>query len=269
MVDLKIIELYKMNNFMVYLGNNKENKALHDFSLYLEKEKRCNNNFHPVFSYIQKLFECNETTLTSNESLYRARKIKQGDENIINTGNEEDGFYGFNKMNSFVCPTNKAQPNRANFEGVSCLYTAKDDSSVIAEKTAISEIRPFIGKEISISTIRPKRDLKLFDLYFHPQDQYEDIIKSPRSRFWLDIAIRFSIPYEKSNQNEYLLTQCLAEYFRQAGFDGIRYTSTMYEGGQNIAIFNCKHEDDGGNYEICEPICSTTRFIKNIDYSFE
>ena len=264
MNDLKVIELYKMNNFMAYIGKNDEESLLNDFSEYLLNKNRFFNNNHSVLEHIRKLFDYCTITLTPNDSLFRARVINLEDNNPKdekkNKINIEDNFFGYGKKDSFVRKISDVQANRANSIGIPCLYAAKE------EITAVSEIRPFIGNEISVAVIKPIHNLKIFDLYFHPQQNYDDIIKPPRSIFWLDVAIRFSIPYEDSSRNEYLLTQCISEYIRISGFDGIQYSSSLHEGGKNIAIFNCKHEDDGGKYEICEPVCSDTRFIKSVKY---
>jgi hypothetical protein len=263
--DLKVIELYKTNNLFTWLSKSEENIALLDFSEKLKFTTRFFNNNHPVFKHIKKLFELSTIIITPEDLLYRARKIKNEDNDIYNEKNNkiniEDFFYGYDKKNSFVCLAKDVQANRTNSAGIPCLYTARE------EKTAISEILPFIGTEISVARIRPSRNLKLFDLYFHPNQYYNDVVKPPRSDFWLSIAIKFSIPYEDTSFNEYLFTQCLSEYFKQEGFDGIQYSSSLNEGGKNIAIFNCKHEDDGGNYDICEPICSDIVFIRSINYS--
>jgi hypothetical protein len=264
MNDLKIIELYKYSNFIDFITKNKDISEFDSFVNKLLKETRFFNNNQPVLEQIKRIFDGNTIFLTPDDSLYRARKIKPEDYNFKdeekNKLSDEAEFYGFDKKNSFVCQEKDAKANRANSIGIPCLYVARE------EKTAIAEIRPFLGSEISIAIIRPLRNLKIFDLYFHPEKTYDDIIKPPRSALWLNIAIEFSIPYEESSRNEYLLTQCLSEYFQQEGFDGIQYSSSLYEGGRNIAIFNCRHEDDGGEYNICEPVCSTIKFIKSVDY---
>jgi len=106
-------------------------------------------------------------------------------------------------------------------------------------------------------------------LFPNPHQQYVDIIKPPHSEFWFNIVIEFSITYENTSRNQYLLTQCVSEFIRHEGFDGIQYSSSLHEGGKNIAIFNCKHEDDGGKYDICEPINSDIRFIISVDYKIK
>jgi len=234
--------------------------AFEDFTTTLYKKTRFFNQNHKIFSHIKALFEGCSITLTPNDFLFRARKIEPEDFDILD---KEDNFLGFAKKDSFVPKRKDMRSNRANSSGIPCLYAARD------EKTAISEIRPFLCNEISIATIRPVRNLKLFDLYFSLEQHYNEIIKPPHSDFWFNIALKYSVPYENSMRNEYLLTQCISEYVQLEGFDGIQYASSLNEGGKNIVIFNCKHEEEGRKYEICEPICSTIRYIKRIEHYFE
>lgn len=267
---IKKEDLNQIHNFANFLATNiitdkediesKENIAITEFIHKLYYKNRFFNENHSFFDYVSKLFDNLTIFLTPNESLFRARKIELEDNEKLGI---EECFNGFDKKESFVPPVKKMQANRANSDGIPCLYTAKEI------KTAIAEVRPFLGKKISIATIKPKANLKLFDLYFNPEQQYEEILKPPHSDLWLNIALKFSIPYENTSKNEYLFTQCISEYLQLSGFDGIQYLSSLCESGKNIAIFNCKHEDDHGNYDICEPICSHIYTVDKIDYDIK
>jgi len=48
---------------------------------------------------------------------------------------------------------------------------------------------------------------------------------------------KFSLPVESQCSHEYRVTQCIAEYIRLKGYDGIIYRSSIYRGGRNIVIF--------------------------------
>jgi hypothetical protein len=161
-----------------------------------------------------------------------------------------------NKKDSFVPPKEHIKASLANAMGIPCLYTAKD------QKTAIAEVRPFLGNEISVATIQPIRELKIFDLFI--DHNYNEI-----ANIWFGLGLAFSIPYENTSKNEYLLTQCVSEYLKKSGFDGIQYSSSHNEGGKNIALFNCKHEYDGGKYDICEPTVSNCCIVKRIKHECE
>ena len=264
MNDPKIMELKKKYDFNNFITENEHAKIIDDFNRKLHFENRFFNENHPVFDLVKRKFDEHTITLAQNELLYRARKIEDEDSKEIFTEKYfEEDFYGFNKKDSFVPPAKKILENRANSKGIPCLYTAKE------EKTAIAEVRPLIGKKISVATIRPLRDLKLFDLFINPDLPHNEIYKQQSYAIWFGIALPFSIPYECTSENEYLFTQCISEFIQISGFDGIQYSSSLYEGGKNIALFNCKHEDDGGKYDICEPFFSHICTVKRIEHCFE
>jgi len=66
-------------------------------------------------------------------------------------------------------------------------------------ETCIAEVRPFKGAGVAVSEIALSRDVS--ELYYAP-------------------------------------TQSLCDLLRQAGYDGIRYRSSLHEGGVNIALFD-------------------------------
>ena len=260
MNDPKIIELKKTYDYYNDITNNVFAKILDEFDHKLHYENRFFNENHPVFDHIKKLFDDHTITLTQNELLFRARIIKPKD--VIEPDMESD-FFGFSKKDSFVPPVKKIPGNRVNSKGIPCLYTAKE------EKTAIAEVRPFIGNDISVAAIQPSRDLRIFDLFINLDLPYGDFFKQSPFDIWINIALLFSIPYEKSSENKYLLTQCISEFIQLSGFDGIQYSSSLSEGGKNIALFYCRNEDDGGKYDICEPIYSHRCIVNRIEYNFE
>ena len=263
MNDPKIIELKKIYDFYNFLSNNTISKTLDEFKHKLHFENRFFNDNHSIFSCIKKSFGDHTIQLTKGELLYRARKIENEDGcKFCKDGYFEEGFYAYNKRDSYVPPLKIIKANRANTEGIPCLYAAKE------EKTAIAEVRPFLGNEISVAGIQIKRDLTIFDLYLDLNIKDIEIIKLSSPDIWLGIAFAFSIPYENTSKNEYLLTQCVSEYVQLSGFDGIRYSSSLDENGKNIVLFNCKHIDDGGNYDIFEPISSHICIVNNIKHLY-
>jgi hypothetical protein len=53
---------------------------------------------------------------------------------------------------------------------------------------------------------------------------------------WLSYS--FALPVDNEDEIEYLPTQYLAEYIKKSGFDGIKYDSSLSEGGINVALFD-------------------------------
>jgi len=265
MVDLKIIKLKKIYDFYNYITNNNVCKTLDKFKHKLYYKNRFFNDNHSFFIQLKETFEKYTIQLVQNEPLYRARVINGKEDKCKFCTKEyfEEEFYGYNKKDSYVPPlSSKIKANRANAEGIPCLYTAKE------EKTAIAEVRPFKGNEISVATIKIKKEkLYIYNLYLDLDMNEDELLKNP-SDIWLSIAFAFSVPYEDTSTNDYLLTQCISEYIQLSGFDGIQYSSSLNDNGKNIALFNCNNVDDGGNYDICEPVNSHVCIVQNTDHQY-
>ncbi|MBZ5506078.1 MAG: RES family NAD+ phosphorylase [Acidobacteriia bacterium] len=131
---------------------------------------------------------------------------------------------------------------RVNPKGIPCLYLA---SSL---DTAIAEVRPWVGSNISLAQFlvmrdvvvvdcsRDKRRLPLWLVNGEPQEM------PPEEReavVWGDISYGLSRPVTPDEPvTEYVPTQVLAEAFRSHGYDGIVYRSLLAE-GYNVALFDC------------------------------
>jgi hypothetical protein len=264
MNDPKMMELKKIRDFHNFITNNEGSKILNEFEHSLHYKNCFFNVSHPVFDNIKNMFVDHTVTLAQNETIYRARIVEDDElEEICKEKYFEENFYGFNKKDSFAPPIKYVSAGRVNPSGIPCLYAAKE------EKTAIAEVRPFMGKNISVAKIQLLHSLKIFDLFIDLNLSETEIIKQQYSDLWLDIALLFSIPCERNSEKEYLLTQCISEYVKLSGFDGIQYSSSLHEGGKNIALFNCKNEKNGGKYDICEPISSHICTIKRIEHCYE
>ena len=126
---------------------------------------------------------------------------------------------------------------RVNPKGIPCLYCAAH------EKTAIAELRPWLGALVSLAQLETRRDLRVLNcttegkipaiIYFGEPEKEE------RERaVWRDIDRGFSQPVSASDDHaSYAPTQILAEVFRKEGFDGIAYRSSVGP-GHNIALFD-------------------------------
>lgn len=150
----------------------------------------------------------------------------------------------------------KAKEGRINPKGIPCLYTATDP------RTALSEMKPMIGSYLTLAEFSTERDLRIVDFASEPialagpptDDQMDSLV-------WEDVNDAFSEPATDSDDiADYASTQIVAELFRRAGYDGIRYKSRCIEfesqqppgsperldesqavthsGGRNIALFD-------------------------------
>lgn len=152
-------------------------------------------------------------------------------------------------------PKHLAKEGRLNSEGIPYLYLATND------ETAVAEVRPWIGSELTIGTFDILQDLRIVDTSNDkpkdPLSQYVfekhngndfDVKKrsiesySPIEKeeyVWGDINSAFSKPVSPSESPlKYLPTQYLSERFKTKGYDGIAYKSSLSQKGYNIALFN-------------------------------
>jgi hypothetical protein len=241
-------------------------KLFSDFYSQLKNKKRffCQHDF---FKLLEDSFEHYTIVIDIKEPLFRARRInekqyKKRKKELSEGKGEKDLFQGFNKKDSFVPPTSIIKANRANTNGIPCLYVAR------SELTAIAEVRPFKETKVSVATINLKKPLKLFRFNYFPYDlELDEKSFWNKYPFWyVSLKGFFSQPFENSINDEYLITQCVTEYIRLTGvFDGLLYDSSLDDGGENIVIFNCKNN----NYEICEPVNSKVYTIEDIKVEYK
>ena len=148
--------------------------------------------------------------------------------------------------NKEICapPPNKAREGRANPRGISYLYLSCD------EDTAISEIRPYLNKQVTIATFKLVEDVLLVDASTDPSlfNVVEIIGRekklSPENReklTWAYINSDFSIPIApEDNHCDYVPTQYLSELFKNKGYDGVIYRSSLNKKGCNVVLFDDK-----------------------------
>jgi hypothetical protein len=142
--------------------------------------------------------------------------------------------------------TDRATEGRANPRGIPVLYLGK------TVDTAISEVRPWVGAEVSVARCRVLRNLRTLDLSLgHNSSPFfgnlgRMLSSEPytaaekKSEVWNAIDRAFSQPVTQSdNKAEYAPTQILTELFKHQGYDAITYKSQFgNEDGYNIAVFD-------------------------------
>ena len=153
----------------------------------------------------------------------------------------------------------RVSDGRANAAGIAVLYLAVDP------ETAIAEVRPWIGSQVSVSQFRTTRELRALDLTqeFGKHWMPEFSVKEERflpvdaegkeKSVWTNIDNAFSCPVGRMDElNEYVPTQILAELFRDEGYEAIVYRSLLGETGYNVVIFDPADAEpvDGTPYEV-------------------
>jgi hypothetical protein len=162
-------------------------------------------------------------------------------------GYSEDAAYGPSRMKP---RRERANEGRANPKGIPVLYVAN------TAQTAMSEIRPWVGAQVSVAQFKTARELTIVDCSkLHDQyiklaflsrtfDAITSSLSEPSSEevdqiVWAAIDAGFSEPVTSSDDvAEYAPTQILAELFRSEGYDGLAYKSAFGESGFNIALFD-------------------------------
>ena len=198
---------------------------------------------------------------------FRAQQGIEEGSYIDEDGNELPALYAFNseRMKPLA---NRAKEGRVNPVGIPVLYLAS------TEQTAISEVRPWIGTELSLAQFKVVRELRALDLsvlygklsigHLKIKELAGEEAPSPQKKektVWIEIDNAFSRPVTPSDEMaDYAPTQILAELFRNAGYDAIAYRSQFGEMGYNITLFNV---------EDAEPITAVPCRVTSINIEFD
>lgn len=188
--------------------------------------------------------------LRPGHTLYRAQCgvewVDQTDDDGNWIGEDVWGF-GADRMKPLP---DRAREGRANPTGIPVLYVG---TTVL---TAVSEVRPWVGADLSVAMCKVLRRLKTLDLSLgHGQSSFAGAVFShvmggreltaeeKEKAVWIDIDNAFSQPVTTSDDRaDYAPTQILAELFRSAGYDAIAYKSHFGDDGDrkgyNVAIFD-------------------------------
>ena len=105
-------------------------------------------------------------------------------------------------------------------------------------ETAIYEVRPTIGQYVSVASFRTVDKVKIYDLAQEIKPQEGENTEYDYSLFNV-IQQRFSEP-NTGDAFRYLPTQYLGELIKQMGFDGLRFKSSLKNGGINVVLFDDK-----------------------------
>jgi len=133
---------------------------------------------------------------------------------------------------------------RINPRGISYLYLSNN------LETAILEVRPWIGQEVSVGYFEIKKELKCIDTsrdkkgtFFYLGEGKPKLTPDEKEEFvWGGINSSFSRPVRSEDETiNYIPTQYLSEFFKTNGYDGIIYKSALTEKGYNIVLFNPKN----------------------------
>jgi RES domain-containing protein len=134
--------------------------------------------------------------------------------------------------------SNWQSEGRANPRGIPYLYLAS------TRNTALAEVRPWIGSNITVSRFKIERDLRVVDCSKHHSSKalralVRDEALGREDGMWIAIDRAFATPVTREDESGlYIPTQIIAECFKHRGYDGILYKSLLSDDGYNLALFD-------------------------------
>ena len=243
---------------MPEVTNSKERPEFASWLSYREFETRVRNSrryvwgddIHNFLDTVLQTGHKRETKIPSGTILWRAQIGVEYDPMYDPDGNKiQEQPIGFSAERMKPI-SHWGKEGRANSAGIPVLYVAS------TEQIAISEVRPWIGSEISVARLRLLRELTAIDLSLGhgkstlsaltwPQflgDEAPNAETKERA-VWTDIDNAFSRPITLTeNTGGYVSTQILSELFLNAGYDAVIYGS-QFGDGFNIAVFDMEEAE--------------------------
>mgnify|MGYP001109871269 CR=1 FL=1 len=188
-----------------------------------------------------------ERILPIGTLLYRCRIIS----NMKDIG-KEDGFYGYGKKDSFIPPVKATRDMRANYRYIPYLYCANHPY------TALVEVRPRLGANVSIATIKTNKEISLLDFTLNETPKK---MSEPKENLFADMSMLFSKPVTSDDDIlDYIPTQYIAEFSKYLGYDGIAFRSSLTPELEDQDLNISKEADRYNivlfNYDKCAPIKS-------------
>lgn len=227
-----------------YLNSVYTKERFSEFAELLYNKKWDQIDQHEISRAISAFLGDRKTasTIPAGTILFRARRIDNLIKDIDIKGfcvSGEQGatdticVSGYNEANSKEPPVGISTSGRANPAYSSYLYAAED------MYTACSEIKTIQRSLISAARFQTQRNLNMIDFYSVRQtkEKYDvgnNVIMY--DKLFSLIAFAFSMP--NNNEDNYYLTQYIADLVRKYGYDGIVYRS-FFSDKRTYVIFNC------------------------------
>lgn len=180
---------------------------------------------HAFLATVLATIRDRDVEFKARQAFYRAQLGVEVVDRTDDAGNwigEDTWGYGVARMKPLI---DRAREGRANPTGIPALYLAT------SPETAVSEVRPWIGADVSVALCRLLRPLRTLDLTRgHGQSSFAGPVlghlmggreltsEEKEKAVWIDIDNAFSEPVTGSDDRaDYAPTQILAELFRSAG----------------------------------------------------
>jgi hypothetical protein len=120
--------------------------------------------------------------------------------------------------------------------GIPYLYVA------LEQTTAIAEVRPWVGAQLSVASLVPQRTLRVVNLNYRdvkpPEMQVQTGEQTEYEAFLIFISQSLARPQNPNDELSYIPTQYFAEKFKRRGLDGVIYLSVLNKPGSNLVLFD-------------------------------
>jgi hypothetical protein len=179
-------------------------------------------------------------------------------------------------------PPERARAERMSVDGVAVFYGA------LESETCLAELRPTIGGEAAVITVRTTKTLRLLDFtrikdshhvlsYFQPDFNEQ----AEKNIFLRQLGSLISQPVRPGRESDYLITQTMAEYlahvhgeqsdgslFRAEPFDGLLYKSVQRKGGTNIVLFPRPKSETDNAFPVAY-VSDSVKFFRTRTIAYE
>ena len=202
--------------------------------LIKECEKINNSKIGIIVDFIDFLFV--KSIVNEDEREKNNRMIAKLMEQLDNTP-----FLGFAADKSGIPPLPR-QEGRLNSINDPYIYLSNDVN------TAITEMRPIIGQEYSVAECKTLKELRVVNL--HSYDTTDQKRMFSQLYVLIDkVSEPNTEPNSTTNENNlkqkkhnfYKITQILAHFLEEKGYDGIIYKSSLFDRGINLVLFDAKN----------------------------
>lgn len=177
-----------------------------------------------------------EETIPQGSAFYRARTIEAqtyGDLAVVEGESSIISLYGFAPDKMLAPPVEKSTAGRANKTGESFLYLANKP------EVCCAEVRPIFTEMISVVQFTTKEDIHVLNLKSCNVEN-AGLVEIEMLK---KVMLAFVEPVKDQNDDNHLLTQYIAGYYRGKGFDGIKYGTLNSNDPDcfNLVVFNEKY----------------------------
>lgn len=129
-------------------------------------------------------------------------------------------------------PAHLAPSGRANKEGISYYYLASDI------ETTLSEVRPHPGEYVTVGIFDVNQSVNIANLIDTNLIDYSKSINGMNTYTLIkEITREFENPVTPKSSDRYIRSQFISDMFKQLGFDGIAFNSSVGI-GFNLVIFD-------------------------------